>query len=79
MSEDKKIKILKAIQDIENIINNYDRISAIKLIKKVRSEHPGKEQIAYMCNNVPLDIATDEMIIETLKAEETRLLIKLNS
>ena len=78
MSEDEKIRILTAIQDIENKINNYDRISAIELIKKVRFEHPGKEQIAYVSNNVPLDVATDEMIIKTLKAEETRLVLKLN-
>lgn len=40
-------------------------------------EHRGKEQIAYVFNNIPLEIGTDEMIIKTLQAEENRLTLKL--
>ena len=77
MDDNERIKLLKAIQDIDNKINNYDRTSAIELIKKVRLEHPGKEQIAYIVSNVPLDFANDDMIINTLKAEKHRLLLKI--
>lgn len=78
MNEEEKIKIIKSIKDIEDKISNYERLSAIELIKKVRFDHPGKEQIAYVLNNVPLDMGTDEMIINTLKAEEVRLTLKLD-
>ena len=56
---------------------NYNREDAIRLIKRVRLEHPGKEQIAYVTYNIPLERGTDVEIMNTLKAEETRLLIKL--
>lgn len=78
MKEEEKSKIIKSIKEIEDRIRNYERLSAIELIKKVRLEHPGKEQIAYVTNNIPLDMGTDEMIINTLKAEEVRLTIKIN-
>lgn len=78
MNEEEKIKIIKSIKDIEDKIINYERLGAIELIKKVRFDHPGKEQIAYVLNNVPLDMGTDEMIINTLKAEEVRLTLKLD-
>ena len=77
MNEVEKIKIFKSIQEINDKIKKYDRSSAIKIIKKVRSEHPGKEQIAYVVNNVPLEAGTDEMIVNTLKAEAFRLSLKL--
>lgn len=74
---EEKIKLLKSVIEIQTKINCYDRDSAIELIKKVRMEHVGKEQIAYVVNNIPLEQGTDFMIIETLKAEKYRLLLKL--
>lgn len=78
MKEKEKIKIIKSIKELEDKINNYERLSSIELIKKVRFEHPGKEQVAYVTNNIPLDMGTDEMIINTLKAERARLILKIN-
>ncbi len=72
-----KEKLLKSIAEIQNQIVNYDRKDAINLIIKVRTEHPGKEQIVYVTNNIPLEKGTDNDIINTLKAEETRLILKL--
>lgn len=40
-------------------------------------DHRGKEQIACVLNNIPLEMGTDEMIIKTLQAEENRLTLKL--
>ncbi len=77
MSQNEKLKLLKSIVEIQNKILNYERNSAIELIKKVRIEHRGKEQIAYILNNTPLEIGTDEMIIDTLRAEKSRLILKL--
>lgn len=79
MSEEEKIKLSKSLKELNDKINNYERESAIELIRKVRFEHPGKEQIAYVLNNVPLEAGTDEMIIDTLKAEEYRLTLKINN
>ena len=79
MSEEEKIKLSKSLKKLNDKINNYERESAIELIRKVRFEHPGKEQIAYVLNNVPLEAGTDEMIIDTLKAEEYRLTLKINN
>lgn len=78
MNEEEKIKISKAIKDIYDKINTYERNSAIELIRKVRLEHPGAEQMAYVLNNIPLEAGTDEMIINTLKAEAYRLTLKIN-
>ncbi len=72
-----KEKLLKSIAEIQNQIINYNRKDAINLIIKVRKEHLGKEQIAYVTNNIPLERGTDNDIINTLKAEETRLILKL--
>ena len=77
MNQDEKLKLLKSIEEIQNKIINYERNSAIELIKKVRMDHRGKEQIAYVLNNIPLEMGTDEMIIKTLQAEEIRLTLKL--
>ena len=79
MSEEEKRKLSKSLKELNDKINNYERESAIELIRKVRFEHPGKEQIAYVLNNVPLESGTDEMIIDTLKAEEYRLTLKINN
>lgn len=79
MGEEEKIKLSKSLKELNDKINNYERESAIELIRKVRFEHPGKEQIAYVLNNVPLEAGTDEMIIDTLKAEEYRLTLKINN
>ena len=79
MNEEEKAKISKSIKEINDKINNYERESAIELIRKVRFEHPGKEQVAYVLNNVPLEEGTDEMIINTLKAEAYRLMLKINN
>ena len=73
------MKLTNSIAEIQNKIKNYDRDSAIKLIKRVREDHKGKEQIAYVLNNVPLEMGTDEMIIKTLQAEEIRLTLKLKN
>lgn len=70
-------QIIKSIIELKDKINNYERESAIQLIIKVRSEHPGKEQIAYVMNNIPLNDAQDENIIQTLQAEMCRLTLKL--
>ena len=75
----KKMKLTKSIVEIQNKIINYDRNSAIELIKRVREDHKGKEQIAYVLNNIPLEMGTDEMIIKTLQAEEIRLTLKLKN
>lgn len=75
---EEKLKIFKSIKEITEKINIYERKSAIELIRKVRFEHPGKEQAAYVLNNVPLESGTDEMIINTLKAEAYRLTLKIN-
>ena len=75
MNEKEKIK--KSIIEIQNMIADYKRDDAIALIKRVRIEHPGKEQIAYVFNNIPLDYGTDAEIVETLKAEQARLILKL--
>ena len=79
MEEIEKMKLTNSIAEIQNKIKNYDRDSAIKLIKKVREEHKGKEQIVYVLSNVPLEMGTDEMIIKTLQAEEIRLTLKLKN
>lgn len=79
MEEIEKMKLTKSIVEIQNKIINYDRNSAIKLIKKVREDHKGKEQIAYVLNSIPLEMGTDEMIIKTLQAEEIRLTLKLKN
>ena len=50
-----KEKLLKSIAEIQNQIINYNRKDAINLIIKVRKEHLGKEQIAYVTNNIPLE------------------------
>lgn len=34
MNQDEKLKLLKSIEDIQNKIINYERNSAIELIKK---------------------------------------------
>lgn len=78
VDEIEKAKIVKSIFEINENINNYERNSAIELIKKVRRDHKGKEQVAYVLNNVPLELSTDEMIINTLKAEKLRLELKLS-
>lgn len=75
---EEKLKILKSIKEITDKINSYERKSAIELIRKVRSEHTGKEQVAYVLNNIPLESGTDEMIINTLKTEAYRLTLKIN-
>lgn len=72
-----KEKILKSIEEIQEKINNYNREDAIKLIKRVRFEHPGKEQIAYVTFNIPLEKGADVDIIRTLEAEKARLILKL--
>lgn len=54
MEEIEKMKLTKSIVEIQNKIINYDRNSAIELIKRVREDHKGKEQIAYVLNNIPL-------------------------
>lgn len=77
MNEDEKLKLSKSIGEIQNKIMNYERNSAIELIKRVRIEHRGKEQIAYVLNNTPLEMGTDDMIINTLIAERDRLILKL--
>ncbi len=79
MSEEEKAKIYKSIKEIYDKIENFERNSAIELIRKVRSEHPGKEQVSYVLNNVPLESGTNEMIINTLKAEAYRLTLKINN
>lgn len=79
MEEIKKMKLTKSIVEIQNKIINYDRNSAIELIKKVREDHKGKEQIAYVLNSIPLEMGTDDMIIKTLQAEEIRLTLKLKN
>lgn len=79
MEEIEKMKLNKSIVEIQNKIINYDRNSAIELIKKVREDHKGKEQIAYVLNSIPLGMGTDEMIIKTLQAEEIRLTLKLKN
>lgn len=79
MSEEEKAKIYKSITEINDKIINYERKSAIELIRKVRLEHPGKEQIAYTLNSTPLEEGTDEMIVNTLKAEFYRLTLKINN
>lgn len=73
------MKLNKSIVEIQNKIINYDRNSAIELIKKVREDHKGKEQIAYVLNSIPLEMGTDEMIIKTLQAGEIRLTLKLKN
>lgn len=73
------MKLTKSIVEIQNKIINYDRNSAIELIKKVREDYKGKEQIAYVLNSIPLEMGTDEMIIKTLQAEEIRLTLKLKN
>ena len=79
MEEIEKMKLTKSIVEIQNKIINYDRNSAIELIKKVREDHKGKEQIAYVLNSIPLEIGTNDMIIKTLQAEEIRLTLKLKN
>lgn len=79
MEEIEKMKLTKSIVEIQNKIINYDRNSAIELIKKVREDHKGKKQIAYVLNSIPLEMGTDEMIIKTLQAEEIRLTLKLKN
>ena len=79
MEEIEKMKLTKSIVEIQNKIINYDRNSAIELIKRVREDQKGKEQIAYVLNNIPLEMGTDEMIIKTLQAEEIRLTLKLKN
>ena len=79
MEEIQKMKLTRSIVEIQNKIINYDRNSAIELIKKVREDHKGKEQIAYVLNSIPLEMGTDEMIIKTLQAEEIRLTLKLKN
>lgn len=79
MEEIEKMKLTKSIVEIQNKIINYDRNSAIELIKKVREDCKGKEQIAYVLNSIPLEMGTDEMIIKTLQAEEIRLTLKLKN
>ena len=79
MEEIEKMKLTKSIVEIQNKIINYDRNSAIELIKKVREDYKGKEQIAYVLNSIPLEMGTDEMIIKTLQAEEIRLTLKLKN
>ena len=79
MEEIEKMKLTKSIVEIQNKIINYVRNSAIELIKRVREDHKGKEQIAYVLNSIPLEMGTDEMIIKTLQAEEIRLTLKLKN
>ena len=79
MEEIEKMKLTKSIVEIQNKVINYDRNSAIEIIKRVREDHKGKEQIAYVLNNIPLEMETDEMIIKTLQAEEIRLTLKLKN
>ena len=79
MEEIEKMKLTKSIVEIQNKIINYDRNSAIELIKRVREDHKGKEQIAYVLNNIPLEMGTDEMIIKTIQAEKIRLTLKLKN
>ena len=79
MEEIEKMKLTKSIVEIQNKIINYDRNSAIELIKRVREDHKGKEQIAYVLNSIPLEMGTDEMIIKTLQAGEIRLTLKLKN
>lgn len=79
MEEIEKMKLTRSIVEIQNKIINYDRNSAIELIKKVREDHKGKEQIAYVLNSIPVEMGTDEMIIKTLQAEEIRLTLKLKN
>ena len=79
MEEIEKMKLTKSIVEIQNKIITYDRNSAIELIKRMREDHKGKEQIAYVLNNIPLEMGTDEMIIKTLQAEEIRLTLKLKN
>ena len=79
MEEIEKMKLTKSIVEIQNKIINYDRNSAIELIKKVREDHKGKEQIAYVLNSIPLEMGTNDMIIKTLQAEEIRLTLKLKN
>ena len=62
MSEEEKAKIYKSLKEINDKIINYERKSSIELIRKVRFEHPGKEQIAYVLNNTSLDEGNDEMM-----------------
>lgn len=79
MSEEEKAKVYKSIKEINDKIENFERNSSIELIRKVRFEHPGEEQIAYVLSNVPLESGTDEMIINTLKAEAYRLTLKIKN
>lgn len=78
MNDYEKIELLKAIEEIQNAIKFYDRQNAIDLIIRIRRDHPGKEQVVYVFNNVPLEQADDKMIIDTLVAEKNRLICKLN-
>ena len=77
IEEKDKMDLRNSIIKINDMLNNYNREEAIELIKRVRRDHPGKEQIAYVINDTPLEQGTDEMIRNTLIAEKSRLLLKL--
>ena len=69
MEEIEKMKLTKSIVEIQNKIINYDRNSAIELIKRVREDHKGKEQIAYVLNNIPFffQIPPNQLRIKFIK------------
>lgn len=78
MQNNERCELAKSILELHEKLNNYDRESAIELIKKVRRKYPGMEELAYVTNNVRLEDGTDEMIMNTLRAEKVRLGLKLN-
>ena len=47
MEEIEKMKLTKSIVEIQNKIINYDRNSAIELIKRVREDHKGTDCICF--------------------------------
>ena len=77
MDINEKMSMMKEIDEIDKLIKNYNRDEAINLIIKVRAEHPGKEQLAYVVNTTPLTSATDEQIKGSLSGERLRLSLKL--
>ena len=78
MQKNESYELMKSILKLQGKLENYDRKSAIELIKEVRKDHPGIEEIVCQFNGIKLEDGTDKMIIDTLKAEKTRLEIKLN-
>ena len=78
MQKNESYELMKSILKLQGKLENYDRKSAIELIKEVRKDHPGIEEIVCRSNGIKLEDGTDKMIIDTLEAEKTRLEIKLN-